>query len=273
MGKDKGTKPKPKRKRNTSSPNLSHKPVLKRNKLVLTGDPSDSEGEVTDYFDAVESDSEKQSNLTPPQQPSITPPQTMKFSQEDLATLSSKLAPLLIKELKQAFKEECLAELRTEIGELIHKQTQPLRDEITRLSNELSKTKLDHDELAQYGRRMCLDISNLPGDSGSYDEPVENKILAFADKAKIPLKASDIDRCHRKGKPKLNVNRKIIIKFTNSKARDNVYKAMKSLPDGLFVQDNLTPYRESLGYEARKLKRENLIEKNMDRGLQGKRSA
>ena len=55
MGKDKGTKPKPKRKRNTSSPNLSHKPVLKRNKLVLAGDPSDSEGEVTDYFDAVES--------------------------------------------------------------------------------------------------------------------------------------------------------------------------------------------------------------------------
>ena len=79
---------KTKRKRNTSSPNLSKKPVLKRNKLVLTGDPSDSEGEVTDYFDAVESDSEKPSNLTPPPQPSITPPSNMKFSQEDLATLS-----------------------------------------------------------------------------------------------------------------------------------------------------------------------------------------
>ena len=71
----------------------------------------------------------------------------------------------------------------------------------------------------------------------------------------------DIDKCHRKGKPKFNVNRKVIIKFTNSKARDNVYKARKSLTDGLFVQDNLTPYREFLGWEARKLKRETLIDK------------
>ena len=48
----------------------------------------------------------------------------------------------------------------------------------------------------------------------------------------------------------------------NSKARVIVYKSRKSLPDGLFFQDNLTPFRESLGYEARKLKRENLIEKS-----------
>ena len=147
-GKDKSkTNSDSKRKRNRSSPNLSQKPVSKRNKLLNTSDPSDSEGEGTDYFDAEDSDSDNH-----------TPPPTMKFSPEDLATLSSKLAPLLIKELKQAFKEECLTELRKELGDMVDVKTKSLRDEMSLLKDELSKAKLDHDELAQYGRRMCLDI-------------------------------------------------------------------------------------------------------------------
>ena len=253
MGKRKNSQPK--RKRNKSSP--GQKPLLKRNKLEFSCDVSDSEGEGTDYFDAVESDSSDH-----------TPPPIMQFTHEDLVSLSSKLAPLLIKDLKQALKEECLAELKHDIKDIVQTETKSLRDEVTglqtevaRLSMELKQAKLDHDELAQYGRRMCLDISNLPGDTGNYDEPVESKILEFAKKSKIALKSSDIDKCHRKGKPKMNENRKVIIKFTNSKARDNLYKSRKGLTDGLFVQENLTPHREYLGYEARQLKRENLIDK------------
>ena len=44
-------------------------------------------------------------------------------------------------------------------------------------------------------------------------------------------------------------------------SRDNLYKMRKILSDGVFVQENLTPHRESLGYEARQLKRDNLIDK------------
>jgi hypothetical protein len=58
-----------------------------------------------------------------------------------------------------------------------------------------------------------------------------------------------------------NFNRKVIVKFTNSKARQSVYSARKRLGDGIFVQENLTPYREYLGYEARKLKRAGLVTK------------
>ena len=84
----------PKRKRHPSSPGVRQNPVLKRNKLVLSSDPSDSDGEVTYYFDAVDSD----------QDSCDTPPTTMEFSADDLASLSTQLAPLLIKELKNPLK-------------------------------------------------------------------------------------------------------------------------------------------------------------------------
>ena len=48
-------------------------------------------------------------------------------------------------------------------------------------------------------------------------------------------------------------NRKVIIKFTNSKARRNQYSARKQLGALIYVQENLTNFRESLSYEARQL--------------------
>ena len=108
---------------------------------------------------------------------------------------------------------------------------------------------------------MCLDISGIPGDNGKPDEDVERKILDQAKKVGISLDTSDIDKCHRKGKPVDNKDCKIIVKFTNSKARQRIYNARKRLGDGIFVQENLTPFREYLGYEARKLKRAGLVTK------------
>ena len=43
------------------------------------------------------------------------------------------------------------------------------------------------------------------------------------------------------------------IKFTNSKARQNLYSARKELGASIYVQENLTNFRESLSYEARQL--------------------
>ena len=95
----------PKRKRNKSSP--GNKPEPKRNKLYLNRDTSDSEGEETDYFDAEESDLNQSSDHTPPTTFNHTPSSIMQVTQDDLVSLST-LAPLLIKDLKVALKEECL---------------------------------------------------------------------------------------------------------------------------------------------------------------------
>jgi len=57
---------------------------------------------------------------------------------------------------------------------------------------------LNHDEPNQYGRRMCLDIVNCPGDmQNESPELLEKRVL---DKAGIHLTSADIDKCHRKGR-------------------------------------------------------------------------
>lgn len=192
----------------------------------------------------------------------------MRFNRADIDELCDKLSPKLIQNLKSELTVDLVYALRNEFKDLIKQETQDLRDEvetlkseIKNLKDELKVVKSDNDELNQYGRRMCLDISGIQGDTGSNTEDIESKILAEAKAKKIDICSADIDRCHRKGQPKASVNRKVIIKFTNSKARQRLYEGRKSLSSGIYVQENLTPYREFLSFEARKLKREGLATK------------
>ena len=119
------------------------------------------------------------------------------------------------------------------------------------LQQSLHQSQLDLDELEQYGRRMCLDISGIKGDTGNPSENVKAKVIDMLAKANVALKATDIDRCHRKGRRTNGKNRKVIIKFTNSDARQLVYQKRKQLGPSIYVQENLTRFREGLSYEAR----------------------
>ncbi|MES9880097.1 MAG: hypothetical protein ABW185_04370, partial [Sedimenticola sp.] len=47
----------------------------------------------------------------------------------------------------------------------------------------------------------------------------------------------------------------------NSKARQRIYEARRSLGDGIFVQEHLTKLRGKLAYEARQLVRSKKIDK------------
>ena len=76
--------------------------------------------------------------------------------------------------------------------------------------------------------------------------------IECAEKIGLDLSPHDTDRCHRKGKPKLDKRRKVIVKFTNSKARERAYRARKTLGDGIYVQENLIIFRiKKCHYEAR----------------------
>ena len=104
------------------------------------------------------------------------------------------------------------------------------------------------------------DVSGIKGDSGSPSEKVEEKFLKLIENAKIDgepinITPSDIDRIHRKGKYEPHKNRKVIVKFTNSKARQSLFQVKKQLGHGIFVQDNITITREIISYEARQLVR------------------
>ena len=101
------------------------------------------------------------------------------LSQADIDEIVTKLAPILAKEIK--------AQLMNEVKDLIKIETNKalselnnVRTEKQSLKDELNQTKRELDELEQYGRRMCLDVSGISGDSGHFSKNVEAKILEHA---------------------------------------------------------------------------------------------
>lgn len=184
----------------------------------------------------------------------VEPIMASKYSKDDIKEIA--------KDLLAEIKLHLVTELKAEFRAIVNAETAKLGDEITSLKEENKSLKLslksivsDLDELEQYGRRMCLDISNIPGDTGNPNEDVETIILEHANRCNIALKPEDIDKCHRKGKYKGSGNRKVIVRFTNSKARQRVYEGRRTIGDGIFVQENLTRRRDQLAYEARQLVR------------------
>jgi hypothetical protein len=86
-----------------------------------------------------------------------------------------------------------------------------LKDQNSKLQLALQDNQLEIDELEQYGRRMCLDISGIPGDTGDTNENIRKKILDHVNTVKLKngdslnISSAEIDRCHRKGKFKNNI--------------------------------------------------------------------
>ncbi|KAH3735934.1 hypothetical protein DPMN_042495 [Dreissena polymorpha] len=75
---------------------------------------------------------------------------------------------------------------------------------------------------------MMLEISGLPDDTGDANENVEQKLLDKARELNLQLNSCDIDRIHRLWSKRSGTNRPVIVKFTNSKARQRVFNARKS---------------------------------------------
>lgn len=264
------------RKRVKSSPGKESDPTSKKqkniNKTNLQNHESDSDNSF--YFDIDEATSETES-LELSQPPSKTSNMAPPISKEDLKEIASiiakQLKPDLINEIKSELINDVKRLVKAEIMKIEEKhlaektilqaELASLRNSNNQLSNILKSTQLELDELDQYGRRMCLEISGIPGDTSDSTENVQRKIIEHATKSGATLCDADIDRCHRLGKPNGNSSRKVIVKFTNSAARQRVYQARKTFGNGIFVQENLTRLRQQLGFEARQLVRARTLEK------------
>lgn len=164
--------------------------------------------------------------------------------------------------------------LKHEFAAMVLEITQPIRDELNETKVRLDKTvqenaqlkadlndlRLAVDEQEQYSRRSCLRINGVIGDEGSPGENVENKLLSLATTHNIPIKPEDIDIAHRLGRPKLGFNRPVIVKFSNAKARQLVLSARKTLGN-VYVNEDLTKFRQSLHYHARQLVRDKKLDR------------
>jgi hypothetical protein len=237
-----------------------------------------------------ETESWEENSIYIPHTPELDLTMTKILSREDLKELVSilgkELKADLIESIKTELKAEIKSELRSEIikevQEAVDSETLSLRNELSSLKKahaELQQASLDNflatDEVEQYSRRLCLDISGIPGDTNDPNENVTGKILSHfknwksSEGTTLEIDPSDILVSHRKGKFKegFSVNRKCIVKFSNHAACQRVYNARKDLGSGIFVQQNITPYREKLSYEARQLIRAKTLQKTWISGF------
>lgn len=211
---------------------------------------------------------------------------TMPLSKEEIRDIAVTLKEILLPELLPELRTEIRSEIKDQIQslrdyvdsemkplknaigtlqqkvaeiDLLHKQINILQKDKDILHANLDQMESDIDRQEQYSRRDCLRINGVLGDTGDHRENTDDKLLLMAREANIPLHQSDIDKSHRLGKPRDGFNRTVIVKFSNSKARDRVLAAKKSV-NNIYINEDLSRYRQNLAFDARKLVREKKIE-------------
>lgn len=94
----------------------------------------------------------------------------------------------------------------------------------TRLGKDDYNLSVKLDELEQYARRDCLEVTGIP------TVPNDNPALLIQKASKImgvDLEASDISIAHRLP-PSKKVKDRIIVKFTRREKRDEIYSKLKT---------------------------------------------
>lgn len=158
-----------------------------------------------------------------------------------------------IPEIKAKLIEHLVPSLENRIAEVI----QPLKQDIIQLEDKITETDMRTDDLEQYGRRHSLRISGIPE---SHKEHTDMLICEFLkNELNIEINMGNIDRSHRVGQKKPNLNRPIAVRFINYRLKEHVYANRMYLKKGYYINESLSKGRSSLFYKARQLKKQKLI--------------
>ena len=175
--------------------------------------------------------------------------------------------------LVEAIKEGAIQELirnevRTAVTEAVKAAVEQKDAEISSLREELKEAKEQLNDLEQYSRRLCLNISGIP--EGGVNEVTDRLVIDTAKMAGVTVAPHDIDTSHRIGVARPGTNRTIIVRFNSFKTRQEVYNARRELrkprpvpgssvstetASKVFLSDNLTRANQFLLYQARQLKK------------------
>ena len=113
------------------------------------------------------------------------------------------------------------------------------------------------DDLEQYGRRHSLRISGIPESDKEHTDMLICEFLQ--NELNIEINLGNIDRSHRVGQKKTNLNRPIAVRFINYRLKEHVYASRMYLKRGYYINESLSKGRSSLFYKARQLKKQKLI--------------
>jgi hypothetical protein len=124
------------------------------------------------------------------------------------------------------------------------KVIQPLKQDIIQLEDKITETDMRTDDLEQYGRRHSLRISVIPE---SHKEHTDMLICEFLkNELNIEINMGNIDRSHRVGQKKPNLNRPIAVRFINYRLK-NTYMLIECTLKRVIILMNHYP-KEDLVY-------------------------
>ena len=136
------------------------------------------------------------------------------------------------------------------------------RERITSLEDEMANLRLELEQQKQYSRRNAIRIFHSGWKETDPNENTDLMVLKLIneDLSIDSITLSDISRSHRVGdKSRSKGPRPVLAKFTTYRAKEKVMKAKKDFPEGVYVNEDLSPYIAKLAFEARTLKRERKI--------------
>ena len=195
-----------------------------------------------------------------------------------LPKLQDKIVTQVLKLLKTTPTENVVTKTVDAVSHDLNNTIEKLSTNVEKLTDELSKSRNQCDELEQYSRRNNIIISGIPE---STTEDVETQALRFMnDYSDESIRYHDIDRAHRITRTSTSATntrpRDIIVKFTSHKSKKAILsrepmKKLKSDNDDktvgerVFVREDLTRARNALLYKARVLKRAGHIKDTFSR--------
>lgn len=164
--------------------------------------------------------------------------------------------------VRNALQEDNIKVLLKEIFEGPRQQINQNTYRITSLEEQVANLTHELDDLKQYSRRDSIRITN-PAWKETTGENTDQMVLDFIanDLGIRNFSSRLISRSHRAGRPKEDGSpRPVLVKFVGYRAREEVFKARKRLPRGIYINEDLTHANNQLYALARQMKKDNDLE-------------
>ena len=166
-----------------------------------------------------------------------------------LVALTSEIADL---KRSMSLRDDKIASLELKIQQL---ETRP---DSSRLAARIEQLEADHDDLAQYGRRLNIRLENVPVHSDETPAALETQVLGLLSDAGAGIQPADVQRLHRSTAPRTkegsgNATKysQVIIRLNNWKARESAHNARNTARvRGHAIKQDLTRSRRERITEA-----------------------
>ena len=117
----------------------------------------------------------------------------------------------------------------------LESENQVLKHQVSELRRLNISNQNNHQELEQYGRRLCLQINDIPTKTKKLSDDVLDSMKSLVKEAKVDIPESVINCAHRTGSRYLDASssdnncKSIIIHFTTFCQRTMLYRAKNKL--------------------------------------------